>query len=83
MSMALILAFAALLLLTLLALLWSRWPGWLKGVLVVAVTIILVKFGSLAEVRAQPGTILFCVGVLLSMAAGLCVRFDEAVEVQP
>lgn len=40
MSMALILAFAALLLLTLLALLWSRWPGWLKGVLVVAVTVL-------------------------------------------
>jgi len=38
MSLALILSFAALLLLTLLALLWSRWPGWMKGLLVVAVT---------------------------------------------
>jgi hypothetical protein len=38
MSLAIILAFAALLLLTLLALLWSRWPAWLKGLLVLAVT---------------------------------------------
>ena len=38
MGLAIVLAFAALLLLTLLALLWSRWPGWLKGVLVLAVT---------------------------------------------
>jgi hypothetical protein len=38
MGLALVLAFAALLLLTLLALLWSRWPGWLKGVLVLTVT---------------------------------------------
>lgn len=38
MSLAIVLAFAALLLVTLLALLWSRWPGWMKGLLVVAVT---------------------------------------------
>ena len=38
MGLALVLSFAALLLLILLALLWSRWPGWLKGVLVLAVT---------------------------------------------
>lgn len=38
MGLALVLAFAALLLLVLLALLWSRWPGWLKGVLVLAVS---------------------------------------------
>ena len=38
MGLALVLAFAALLLLVLLALLWSRWPGWMKGVLVAAVT---------------------------------------------
>lgn len=37
-GLGLILAFAALLLLTLLALLWSRWPVWMKGVLVLAVT---------------------------------------------
>lgn len=38
MGLALVLSFSALLLLILLALLWSRWPGWLKGVLVLAVT---------------------------------------------
>ena len=38
MGLALVLAFAALLLLILLALLWSRWPGWLKGVLVLGVS---------------------------------------------
>ena len=38
MGLALVLAFSALMLLTLLALLWSRWPGWLKGVLVLCVT---------------------------------------------
>ncbi len=38
MGLALVLSFAALLLLILLALLWSRWPGWLKGVLVLGVT---------------------------------------------
>lgn len=38
MGLALVLSFAALLLLILLALLWSRWPGWMKGVLVLAVT---------------------------------------------
>ncbi len=38
MGLALVLAFAALLLLILLALLWSRWPAWLKGVLVFGVT---------------------------------------------
>jgi uncharacterized paraquat-inducible protein A len=49
----------------------------LLDLLVVAVMIVLVKFGELAEVRALPGTILFCVAVLLSMAAGLCVNFDD------
>lgn len=38
MSSSLVIAFAALLLLTLLALLWSRWPLWLKGLLVLAVS---------------------------------------------
>ena len=38
MGLALVLSFAALLLLILLALLWSRWPGWLKGALVLGVT---------------------------------------------
>ena len=39
MTLALILSFAALALLCVLALLWSRWPAWLKGILVVGVTI--------------------------------------------
>ena len=38
MGLSIVLAFSALLLLLSLALLWSRWPGWLKGVLVLAVT---------------------------------------------
>jgi paraquat-inducible protein A len=47
----------------------------LLDLLVVAVMIVLVKFGEIAEVRAQPGTVLFSIGVLLSIAAGLCVNF--------
>ncbi len=39
MSTAIILGFAALLLLLLLALLWSHWPAWLKGLLVCAVSV--------------------------------------------
>jgi hypothetical protein len=38
MSLAIILAYGAILLLLLLALLWSRWPAWLKSLLVLAVT---------------------------------------------
>jgi hypothetical protein len=40
MTLALVMAFAALLLLALLALLWSRWPAWFKGLLVLAVTVL-------------------------------------------
>jgi len=39
MTLALTLSFAALVLLCTLALLWSRWPGWLKGLLVAGVTV--------------------------------------------
>ncbi len=39
MSLALVLSFAGLLLLCLLALLWSRWPAWLKAMLVVGVSV--------------------------------------------
>ncbi len=39
MTLPVVLSLAALAFLTLLALLWSRWPGWLKGVLVVGVTV--------------------------------------------
>jgi hypothetical protein len=35
----LVLSFSALVFLTLVALLWSRWPAWLKGLLVVGVTL--------------------------------------------
>ena len=38
MSLALTLCYATLLLLTACALLWSRWPSWLKGLLVLGVT---------------------------------------------
>lgn len=38
MTLALVLAFAALVALLGFALLWSRWPGWLKSVLVIATT---------------------------------------------
>jgi hypothetical protein len=40
MSLALIIAFAALLLLLVLALLWSRWPAWMKTLLIVGVTVL-------------------------------------------
>ena len=39
MTLALVLSFATLVLLCSLALLWSRWPGWLKGVLVAGVAV--------------------------------------------
>jgi hypothetical protein len=40
MTLALTLSFAALVLLCTMALLWSRWPGWLKGLLVAGVTVL-------------------------------------------
>ena len=40
MTLALVLGFAALVLLCALALLWSRWPAWLKGLLVAGVTVL-------------------------------------------
>jgi uncharacterized paraquat-inducible protein A len=49
----------------------------LLDLLVVAVMIVLVKFGQMAEVHARAGTILFGVAVLLSIAAGLCVNFKD------
>ena len=45
----------------------------LLDILVVAIMIVLVKFQGIAEVRAQPGTILFCVAILLSILAGVFV----------
>jgi paraquat-inducible protein A len=46
----------------------------LLDIIVVAMMIVLVKFEGVAEVRALPGTILFCIAILLSIASGLCVR---------
>lgn len=40
MSLSIILGFAVLLFVTLVALLWSHWPAWLKGVLITAVTVL-------------------------------------------
>jgi hypothetical protein len=40
MSLSIILGFAILLFITLVALLWSHWPIWLKGVLITAVTVL-------------------------------------------
>lgn len=61
----------------------------LLDILVVAIMIVLVKFDGLAEVRALPGTILFCVAILLSMLAGVFVDLrtveqmnDDASEVR-
>ena len=39
MTLSVVLSFAALVLLCTMALLWSRWPAWLKGLLVVGVTV--------------------------------------------
>ncbi|MBC8106656.1 MAG: paraquat-inducible protein A [Anaerolineae bacterium] len=45
----------------------------LLDIMVVAIMIVLVKFQGIAEVRAQPGTVLFCVAILLSILAGVFV----------
>ncbi|MCC6679417.1 MAG: paraquat-inducible protein A [Phycisphaeraceae bacterium] len=52
----------------------------LLDVLVVAIMIVVVKLGDVVTVRAEIGTYLFCAGVLLSMAAGFCVRFPPGSE---
>jgi paraquat-inducible protein A len=45
-------------------------------ILVVAVMIVVVKFDGLVEIKAMPGTVLFCVAVFLSIAAGMCVNLE-------
>jgi paraquat-inducible protein A len=50
----------------------------LLDILVVAVMIVVVKFDGLAEVAARPGTAWFCGAILLSIAAGMCVRLEPA-----
>jgi hypothetical protein len=42
--------------------------------------IVLVKFQGIAEVKALPGTILFCVAIFLSIASGFMVRLDDTPE---
>ena len=42
--------------------------------LVLAILIVLVKFEGIATVAVRVGTILFCIAVLLSLLAGLCVN---------
>lgn len=54
MSLGIILGFAALAFLSLMALLWSRWPGWFKAILIAGVTV-LYFFGYTA-VHAIWGT---------------------------
>ncbi len=49
----------------------------LLDILVVAIMIVLVKFNGVAEVKALPGTILFGVAVLLSIASGALVDLPE------
>ena len=57
MSLAIILAFAAVGLLTLLALLWSHWPAWLKGLLVLAVTgLYFYGYAAVHEIWGIPST---------------------------
>jgi paraquat-inducible protein A len=52
----------------------------LLDVLVLAILIVLVKFEGIATVQVRIGTILFCIAVLLSLAAGLCVNLDRSVH---
>ncbi len=54
----------------------------LLDILVIAIMIILVKFKGIAEVRAMPATILFCVAIFLSIGAGFLVRLDDPQEAQ-
>lgn len=46
-------------------------------VMVIAVIIVLVKFKDLAHVEAHSGIVWFCSAILLSLAAGLCVKIPH------
>jgi paraquat-inducible protein A len=48
----------------------------LLDVLVAAVTIVVIRFGALAQVEAQPGTVVFCIAILLSILAGHAVKLE-------
>ena len=49
----------------------------LLDVLVVAVSIVVIRFGALAQVSALPGTVVFCVAVILSILAGHAVKLEN------
>lgn len=55
----------------------------LLDILVIAIMIVLVKFQGIAEVKAQPGTILFCIAILLSILSGAFVNLDAVDEIEP
>ncbi|HMB95818.1 MAG TPA: paraquat-inducible protein A [Tepidisphaeraceae bacterium] len=52
----------------------------LLDVLVVAISIVVIRFGALAQVSALPGTGLFCIAILLSILAGHAVKFETKDE---
>jgi uncharacterized paraquat-inducible protein A len=52
----------------------------LLDVLVAAVTIVVIRFGALAQVEAKPGTVVFCIAILLSILAGHAVKLDDKDE---
>jgi hypothetical protein len=45
---------------------------------VVAITIVVVNFGSVAHAEALLGTYLFAAAVFLSMLAGFCVNLETS-----
>jgi paraquat-inducible protein A len=49
----------------------------LLDVVVVAMLIVLIKFRGVAHVSAESGVVWFCVGVLLSIAAGMTVKLND------
>jgi uncharacterized paraquat-inducible protein A len=52
----------------------------LLDVLVVAVSIVVIRFGALAQVSALSGTVVFCVSILLSILAGHAVKLETEDE---
>ncbi len=52
----------------------------LLDILVVAIMIVLVKFDGIAEVKALSGTILFCIAIVISIAAGMLVDLRDVEE---
>ena len=92
MTLALILSFAALALLCALALLWSRWPVWLKGLLVVGVTVFYFYADNLVhQLSGWPSpdalperfvllaAVIIAIGLPLALAIGI-ERFREFLD---